>query len=97
MKVAASPEFPPSVRTPASNHNFGSVGDENLGGASADPASTASYNRDLSFEWQHGNRLLVLSGGEGHKRRLANRDEVSKREDRRVSPRSSNSSTHSGS
>jgi hypothetical protein len=60
-------EFLPSARTAASNHNFGSIGDENLGGASADPASPASYNRNLSFEWQHGNRLLVLSSGEGHK------------------------------
>jgi hypothetical protein len=64
MKLAASAELPckflSSVLATAGNHNFGSVRDENLGGAGRDPARPAGNNRHLSFEWQHGNRLLVL-------------------------------------
>ena len=32
----------------ASNHNFGAIGDEDLGHASAHPASPDSYNRNFS-------------------------------------------------
>ncbi len=56
-------EFLSSVVATADNHNFGSVSDENLGGAGPDPARPAGYNRYLSFEWQYGNRLLVLGSG----------------------------------
>ena len=69
-------EVLPSARTAASNHNFGSVGDENLGGAGADPASRASDNRNLSFEWQHS-KTPGAQRREGHKCRRANRDEMS--------------------
>ena len=49
-----------SVLATASNYNLGSIGDKNLGGAGADPARPAGYNRNLSFEWQHRNSPLVL-------------------------------------
>ena len=45
-------------------------------GASADPASPASYNRDLSLEWQHS-KTPGAQRREGHKCRRANRDEMS--------------------
>jgi len=43
-----------------SNHNFGTIGDDDLGHASADPASPANYNRNFFPEWQYGFRFLVL-------------------------------------
>jgi hypothetical protein len=45
---------------PAGNHDPGAIGDENLGGAGADAARPARYNRNFSLEWQHGNKLLML-------------------------------------
>ncbi len=44
----------------ASNHNFGTIGDEDPGHASADPASPIGYNRNSFPEWQRGFRLLAL-------------------------------------